>query len=179
MIEVNYMGSVYPTRAVITTMKERRMGRIMFVSSQAGQIGLFGYTAYSPSKFALRGLAEALQMEVCFSFFLSISFELFATNKHPASPALNKKCMKREYFFQIIKFYTTFMCFCSSQACVFTLLVVWDPDQMVKVFFVWYFQIKPYNIYVTMAFPPDTDTPLLAEENNSKVSVNVCKLCIF
>lgn len=40
------------------------MGRIMFVSSQAGQIGLFGYTAYSPSKFALRGLAESLQMEV-------------------------------------------------------------------------------------------------------------------
>lgn len=64
-MEVNYLGSVYPTRAVITTMKERRMGRIMFVSSQAGQIGLFGYTAYSPSKFALRGLAEALQMEVC------------------------------------------------------------------------------------------------------------------
>lgn len=67
-MEVNYLGSVYPTRAVITTMKERRMGRIMFVSSQAGQIGLFGYTAYSPSKFALRGLAESLQMEVSFTF---------------------------------------------------------------------------------------------------------------
>lgn len=66
LMEVNYLGSVYATRAVITTMKERRMGRIMFVSSQAGQIGLFGYTAYSPSKFALRGLAESLQMEVSF-----------------------------------------------------------------------------------------------------------------
>ncbi|XP_031662300.1 3-ketodihydrosphingosine reductase-like [Oncorhynchus kisutch] len=63
LMEVNYLGSVYPTRAVIATMKERRMGRIMFVSSQAGQIGLFGYTAYSPSKFALCGLAESLQME--------------------------------------------------------------------------------------------------------------------
>lgn len=72
MMELNYLGSVYPTRAVITTMKERRMGRIMFVSSQAGQIGLFGYTAYSPSKFALRGLAEALQMEVRFLFFTPI-----------------------------------------------------------------------------------------------------------
>ncbi|RVE61920.1 hypothetical protein OJAV_G00175320 [Oryzias javanicus] len=69
LMEVNYLGSVYPTRAVITTMKERRMGRI----------------------FALRGLAESLQMEM-----------------------------------------------------------------------------KPYNIYVTVAFPPDTDTPLLAEENKSK-----------
>ncbi|XP_059200110.1 3-ketodihydrosphingosine reductase [Centropristis striata] len=91
LMEVNYLGSVYPTRAVITTMKERRMGRIMFVSSQAGQIGLFGYTAYSPSKFALRGLAESLQME-----------------------------------------------------------------------------IKPYNIYVTVAYPPDTETPGLAEENKTK-----------
>uniref|UniRef100_A0A8C7W9L8 3-dehydrosphinganine reductase n=1 Tax=Oncorhynchus mykiss TaxID=8022 RepID=A0A8C7W9L8_ONCMY len=53
LMEVNYLGSVY-----------RRMGLIMFVSSQAGQIGLFGYTAYSPSKFALGGLAESLQMEV-------------------------------------------------------------------------------------------------------------------
>uniref|UniRef100_A0A672T1D7 3-dehydrosphinganine reductase n=1 Tax=Sinocyclocheilus grahami TaxID=75366 RepID=A0A672T1D7_SINGR len=91
LMEVNYLGSVYPTRAVVTTMKERRMGRIMFVSSQAGQIGLFGYTAYSPSKFALRGLAEALQMEM-----------------------------------------------------------------------------KPYNIYVTVAYPPDTDTPGFAEESKTK-----------
>lgn len=66
---VNYLGSVYPSRAVISTMKERRMGRIVFVSSQAGQLGLFGYTAYSPTKFALRGLAEALQMEVCVQWF--------------------------------------------------------------------------------------------------------------
>lgn len=39
-------------------------GRIVFVSSAAGQIGIWGYTAYSPSKFALRGVAEALQMEM-------------------------------------------------------------------------------------------------------------------
>lgn len=74
-MEVNYLGSVYPTRAVITTMKERRMGRIMFVSSQAGQIGLFGYTAYSPSKFALRGLAESLQMEVSVCIHVGFWFQ--------------------------------------------------------------------------------------------------------
>lgn len=88
LMEVNYLGSVYPTRAVITTMKERRMGRIMFVSSQAGQIGLFGYTAYSPSKFALRGLAESLQMEVSFPalqlnmVFAQISKVIFANTLH-------------------------------------------------------------------------------------------------
>ncbi|XP_036273365.1 3-ketodihydrosphingosine reductase isoform X3 [Pipistrellus kuhlii] len=63
LMSINYLGSVYPSRAVITTMKERRVGRIVFLSSQAGQVGLFGYTAYSPSKFAIKGLAEALQME--------------------------------------------------------------------------------------------------------------------
>ena len=39
-------------------------GRIVLVSSQAGQVGLFGYSGYSSSKYALRGFAEALQMEV-------------------------------------------------------------------------------------------------------------------
>ncbi|XP_034980865.1 3-ketodihydrosphingosine reductase [Zootoca vivipara] len=92
LMAINYLGSVYPTRAVVTTMKERRRGRIVFVSSQAGQVGLFGYSAYSSTKFALRGLAEALQMEV-----------------------------------------------------------------------------KPYNIYITVAYPPDTDTPGYAEESQTKI----------
>jgi 3-dehydrosphinganine reductase len=34
------------------------------MSSQAGQVGIYGYTAYSASKFGLRGLAEALQQEL-------------------------------------------------------------------------------------------------------------------
>lgn len=32
-------------------------------------------------------------------------------------------------------------------------------------------QVKPYNVYVTVAYPPDTDTPGFAEENKTKVSV--------
>ena len=39
-------------------------GRIVCVLSHAGQLGLYGYTAYSGAKFALMGFAEALQMEV-------------------------------------------------------------------------------------------------------------------
>ena len=66
MIDINYMSAVHATRAVIAGMKSRCEGHIVFVSSQAGQIGLYGFTAYSASKFALRGLAEALQMEVGF-----------------------------------------------------------------------------------------------------------------
>lgn len=52
------------TRAVIEGMKSRGEGHILFTSSAAGLLGIYGYTAYSASKFALRGFAEALQMEV-------------------------------------------------------------------------------------------------------------------
>ncbi|XP_015908034.1 3-dehydrosphinganine reductase [Parasteatoda tepidariorum] len=91
MLNVNYLGSVSVTQAVLPAMKERCKGKIIFVSSLAGLIGLYGYTAYSASKFALVGLAEALQMEM-----------------------------------------------------------------------------KPYNIGVTVSFPPDTATPGYAEEMKTK-----------
>ena len=63
-MDVNYFGAVNATRAVIRGMKARQEGRVVFFSSQAGQLGVFGYSGYSASKFALRGMAEALQMEV-------------------------------------------------------------------------------------------------------------------
>ncbi len=72
-------------------MRQLGSGRIVLVSSQAGQIGVFGYTSYCSTKFALKGLAESLQMELA-----------------------------RD------------------------------------------------NIYVTIAYPPDTDTPGFAEENKTK-----------
>ncbi|XP_033646943.1 3-ketodihydrosphingosine reductase-like [Asterias rubens] len=87
VMDANYIGSVYPTRAVLPYMKKRRGGRIVYVASQAAQLGVYGYTAYASSKFALRGLAETLQMEV-----------------------------------------------------------------------------KPYGIYITISFPPDVETPMLAED---------------
>jgi 3-dehydrosphinganine reductase len=61
---VNYFGSLYVVRAALPAMRARRKGRIVFISSGAGLMGLFGYTTYSPSKFALRGLAEALRAEL-------------------------------------------------------------------------------------------------------------------
>ncbi|KAK6027328.1 oxidoreductase, short chain dehydrogenase/reductase family protein [Ostertagia ostertagi] len=55
---------LYATRCVVSGMKSRRSGHISFVSSAAGQCAIYGYTAYAPTKFALRGLADALQMEL-------------------------------------------------------------------------------------------------------------------
>jgi 3-dehydrosphinganine reductase len=88
---VNYFGSLYSVKAVIPAMEQQKRGQIVFISSGAGLIGLYGYTPYSPSKFALRGLAEALRGE-----------------------------------------------------------------------------LKPKNIRVSIVYPPDTDTPQLAAENQTK-----------
>lgn len=61
---INYFGSLYSVRAVLSAMEAQQQGHIVLISSGAGLIGLYGYTAYSPSKFALRGLAESLRGEL-------------------------------------------------------------------------------------------------------------------
>ena len=61
---VNYFGSLYAIKSVLPTMMEAKQGNIVLISSGAGLIGLYGYTAYSSSKFALRGLAESLRGEL-------------------------------------------------------------------------------------------------------------------
>ncbi|RHN72467.1 putative 3-dehydrosphinganine reductase [Medicago truncatula] len=66
-IDVNLMGCLNMIKAALPQMKNRKdtlPASIAFVSSQAGQVGIYGYVAYSASKFGLRGLAEALQQEV-------------------------------------------------------------------------------------------------------------------
>jgi 3-dehydrosphinganine reductase len=45
-------------------MKERGEGKIVITSSQAGLIGIYGFSVYSATKFGLRGFAEAILMEV-------------------------------------------------------------------------------------------------------------------
>jgi len=88
---VNYFGTLYAVKAVTPSMCARGRGKIVMISSGAGLVGLFGYTAYAPSKFALRGLAESLRGE-----------------------------------------------------------------------------LKPAGVAVSIVYPPDTDTPQLAEENLTK-----------
>jgi len=75
LMSINYLGSVYTTRAVAPLMVENGGGTIVLTSSVAGQVGTYGYTAYSPTKFALRGFAEALMMELApFNVHVQLSF---------------------------------------------------------------------------------------------------------
>ncbi|XP_011504626.1 PREDICTED: 3-ketodihydrosphingosine reductase [Ceratosolen solmsi marchali] len=64
LMNLNFLGSYYCAKAVVPSMKLAKRGKIVFVSSQAGLLGIFGYSAYCATKFALKGLAESLAMEL-------------------------------------------------------------------------------------------------------------------
>lgn len=90
MIHINFLGTYYCIKAVVQRMKASREGIIVLTSSQAALLGIyigsvftidiycaicklkikiiflgiFGYSAYCSTKFALRGLAESIAMEL-------------------------------------------------------------------------------------------------------------------
>jgi short-subunit dehydrogenase len=63
LLAVNVTGVVNATRAVVPTMHERRRGHVVVIGSIAGRLGVAGEAAYSASKFAVTGFAEALALE--------------------------------------------------------------------------------------------------------------------
>ena len=91
LMETNYFGQLVPTLIVLPHMQQARKGHVAFTASILGFMGLIGHAAYTPTKYALFGLAECLRHE-----------------------------------------------------------------------------LKPYGISFSVLFPPDTDTPGFALENQSK-----------
>ena len=90
-METNYFGTLNLALPVARIMNEQRSGRMVFVASAAAFVGIAGYSAYAPGKFAVRALGDVLRVE-----------------------------------------------------------------------------LAPAGVSVSVAFPPDTDTPQLAAENLSK-----------
>jgi 3-dehydrosphinganine reductase len=64
VLKTNYLGAVYTTKAALPYLLRNRKSAITFTSSLAGRKGIFGYSTYSPTKFALVGLAEVLRAEL-------------------------------------------------------------------------------------------------------------------
>lgn len=91
-IDIDLLGTIYACRAVLPGIIANGChAHIALISSIAGLLGVYGYSAYGAAKYGVRGLGEVLRQE-----------------------------------------------------------------------------LKPYNIDVTILFPPDTDTPQLAYENRFK-----------
>ena len=63
VMEVNFFGSLYCTKAALESLIARK-GMIIVVSSTAGVAPLMGRTGYAASKHALHGLFESLRAEL-------------------------------------------------------------------------------------------------------------------
>jgi NAD(P)-dependent dehydrogenase (short-subunit alcohol dehydrogenase family) len=64
LFATNYFGLVEMTKALLPSMRARRQGFIVNVSSIAGRAGAPGSGHYAASKFAVEGMSDALRKEV-------------------------------------------------------------------------------------------------------------------
>jgi short-subunit dehydrogenase len=64
MSGVNVRGPLRLTRALLPDMLARKRGHVVMVASLAGLVGAPGMVAYSTTKFAMVGFAEALRLEL-------------------------------------------------------------------------------------------------------------------
>jgi NAD(P)-dependent dehydrogenase (short-subunit alcohol dehydrogenase family) len=64
VMETNFFGSFLLARAVLPQMRRQDGGYLIMISSLSGIAGLPGDVAYTASKFAVEGAAEALRHEV-------------------------------------------------------------------------------------------------------------------
>jgi 3-dehydrosphinganine reductase len=64
VLEVNFLGTVYATRAALPHLRAHGGGHVANVSSLAGLLAIYGYAAYAPSKFAVTAFSEVLRQEL-------------------------------------------------------------------------------------------------------------------
>jgi 3-dehydrosphinganine reductase len=60
MMDLDYFGTVNMVKALLPGMLERGSGHIVNISSAAGFLAPFGYSAYGPAKYAVRGFSDIL-----------------------------------------------------------------------------------------------------------------------
>ena len=64
MMAINLEAPIQLSRVLLPAMLSRGIGRIVFVGSILGKLGMPYFSTYTASKFALRGFAEALRREI-------------------------------------------------------------------------------------------------------------------
>jgi len=63
-LDINFNGTVHCTRAFLPHFIHQKSGNIANVTSLLGFMGLFGYSAYAASKFAVVGFSESLRQDL-------------------------------------------------------------------------------------------------------------------
>lgn len=63
-LDVNVLGAIRCTRAVLPAMRSRKAGHLLHLSSTAGRIAIPFFGIYCASKWALEGYVESLHYEV-------------------------------------------------------------------------------------------------------------------
>ncbi|CAM4260690.1 SDR family oxidoreductase [Zobellia roscoffensis] len=71
--EVNYLGTVFCTQAVLPYMRKQRAGQIINITSVGGLVGQPFNELYCGAKFAIEGFAEGLASYVTDAFNINIS----------------------------------------------------------------------------------------------------------
>lgn len=64
VMQVNYFGTLYVLKETVPDMLAAKEGCILNISSVAGLLGVFGFSAYCASKFAVCGLTQTLRSEL-------------------------------------------------------------------------------------------------------------------
>ncbi len=64
IMDTNYFGQLIPVLVILPHFMRERKGHIVNCSSLLGFMGIAGYAAYSPTKYALCGLTESLRNEL-------------------------------------------------------------------------------------------------------------------
>lgn len=89
-MKLNYLGSLYTVKLAAERMVARGVkGHLVLISSTVGLMGMIGYSQYSPTKFAVRGLGECLRQELL-SYGIQTHVYFVATIDSPGYEAENR-----------------------------------------------------------------------------------------
>ncbi|KAI7898664.1 uncharacterized protein BX663DRAFT_524324 [Cokeromyces recurvatus] len=66
LTNLNYLGQAYVAHQAAQRMRDSNIkdGKIVFISSMLGMLSFAGWSTYSPTKYAIRGLADTLRNEL-------------------------------------------------------------------------------------------------------------------
>ncbi len=94
LYRVNALGPVHVTRAFLDHFRNQQHGHVCNVGSMLGFMGVFGYSAYAASKFAVTGFTECLRQELL-PFGVGVSI-VFPPNTDTPQYAYEKKNLPAE-----------------------------------------------------------------------------------